>query len=162
MSQDALDNDQPDLLPDSQERLQLALDARAIAGTWFWDVVVDRFTSDRRFARCFSLDERLMAAGVRLADVVQSIHPSDEPRVQELVSRAMQFDMSWDSTPSPRFVDRGFHTALYGHRPVCQADLRMTLKEVLAAVLYPALRGKPKPAGSDGFRQERPHFAHAL
>jgi hypothetical protein len=41
----------------------------------------------------------------------------------------------------PRFSPlraQRFHTALYGHRPFCQIDLDVTLKRVLAAVLYPA------------------------
>lgn len=76
-------------LPAPDERLQLALDAGAIAGTWFWDVVADRFTSDRRFAQCFRLDEARMEAGVRLAEVVQSIHPDDEPQVKRLIQHAL-------------------------------------------------------------------------
>ena len=40
--------------------------------------------------------------------------------------------------------------------------LMRCLNEVLAAVLYPASSCKPKPAGPDGIRQERPHLGHAL
>jgi len=40
--------------------------------------------------------------------------------------------------------------------------LRWCRNEVLAAVLYPASSCKPKPAGPDGIRQERPHLGHAL
>jgi len=36
------------------------------------------------------------------------------------------------------------------------------LHEALAAVLYPALSCRPKPAGPDGIRQERPHLGHVL
>ncbi|MFE8644710.1 PAS domain-containing protein [Sphingomonas sp. NCPPB 2930] len=73
----------------AEERLQLALDAGAVAGTWFWDVAQDRFTGDRRFAQCFSLDPDRLDAGVPLAEVVQSIHPEDEPEVQRLVQEAL-------------------------------------------------------------------------
>ena len=38
------------------ERVQLALDAGAIVGTWVWDVETDQFTADERFARTFDLD----------------------------------------------------------------------------------------------------------
>jgi len=40
--------------------------------------------------------------------------------------------------------------------------LMWCLHEVLAAVLYPASSCKPKPAGTDGICQERPHLGHAL
>ncbi|KQM69793.1 PAS domain-containing protein [Xylophilus sp. Leaf220] len=73
----------------AEERLQLALDAGAVAGTWFWDVAQDRFTGDRRFAQCFSLDPDMLDKGVPLADVVQSIHPEDEPEVQRKVREAL-------------------------------------------------------------------------
>ena len=76
-------------VPLPEERLQLALDAGAFAGTWFGDVVADSFTADARFARCFSLDERSLEAGLRLDEVVQSIHPDDEPLVQGLVAAAL-------------------------------------------------------------------------
>jgi PAS domain S-box-containing protein len=73
----------------AEGRLQLALDAGAIAGTWFWDVQRDVFFADARFARYFSLDADLLQAGVPLATVVQSIHPEDEPRVMGLIANAM-------------------------------------------------------------------------
>lgn len=73
----------------SEERLQLALDAKAIAGTWYWDVQQDHFTADARFARYFSLDVETMRHGTRLAEVIQSIYPEDEPKVRRLISDAL-------------------------------------------------------------------------
>lgn len=75
---------------DPGQRLQLALDAGAIAGTWFWDVQRDHFTADARFARYFALDAEALEKGVPLAQVVQSIHPEDESRVQRLIGIALQ------------------------------------------------------------------------
>ncbi len=98
----------PPALPGAQERLQLALDAGAITGTWFWDVVADRFTADRRLARCFSLDEKRMEAGVRLAEVVQSIHPDDEPRVQRLISTALVEGGPYRAEYRVRQLDGGY------------------------------------------------------
>jgi PAS domain S-box-containing protein len=71
------------------ERIELALNAGAILGTWVWDITRDRFTSDSRFAATFLLDPAAMAAGVPLKQVVQSIHPEDLPRVEELIGQAM-------------------------------------------------------------------------
>ncbi|RZI54104.1 MAG: GAF domain-containing protein, partial [Pseudomonas sp.] len=71
------------------ERLQLALDAGAIAGTWFWDVQADVFTADARFADRFSLDEHKLRSGIPLAEVTQSIHPDDVERVKVLIGKAL-------------------------------------------------------------------------
>ena len=54
-----------------------------------------------------------------------------------------------------------FHTALYGHRPVCQIDLNVMLERGTGCSLISGLWCKPKPAGPDGMRQERPHLGHA-
>ena len=45
------------------ERVQLALGAGAIIGTWFWDLPTDSFTVDAAFARSFGLDPALGANG---------------------------------------------------------------------------------------------------
>lgn len=71
------------------ERVQLALDAGAIIGTWVWDVPNDHFIADARFARSFGLSEQQCRAGLRLEQVMESIHPDDIPRVQQAVSAAM-------------------------------------------------------------------------
>ena len=48
------------------ERVQLALSAGAIIGTWFWDLPTDRFTIDAAFARSFGLDPKLGHSGIPL------------------------------------------------------------------------------------------------
>ena len=73
----------------ADQRIAMALDAGAVAGTWYWDVRRDHFTADVRFARYFSLDADAMRRGVPLAQVVQSIHPDDEPTVARLIGEAM-------------------------------------------------------------------------
>jgi hypothetical protein len=47
------------------ERVQLALAAGAIIGTWFWDLPTDQFTVDAAFARSFGLDPALGTAAFR-------------------------------------------------------------------------------------------------
>jgi PAS domain S-box-containing protein len=94
---------------DSEQRLQLALDAGAIAGTWYWDVRQDCFTSDARFARYFALDVEALQAGVPLAQVVQSIHPEDEPRVQRLIGRALQAGGPYAAEYRVRQLDGSYH-----------------------------------------------------
>ncbi|WP_279356562.1 hybrid sensor histidine kinase/response regulator [Methylobacterium indicum] len=59
------------------ERVQLALSAGAIIGTWFWDLPTDRFTVDEAFARSFGLDPALGREGLSLEQVIETVHPDD-------------------------------------------------------------------------------------
>ncbi len=60
------------------QRVQLALAAGAIIGTWHWDLPSDRFTVDEAFARSFGLDPALGREGLSLAQVVETVHPDDQ------------------------------------------------------------------------------------
>ena len=60
------------------ERVQLALAAGAIIGTWYWDLPTDRFTVDEAFAVSFGLDPALGRDGLSLAQVVATVHPDDQ------------------------------------------------------------------------------------
>ncbi|TNC11377.1 response regulator [Methylobacterium terricola] len=59
------------------QRVQLALSAGAIIGTWFWDLPTDRFTVDEAFARSFGLDPALGREGLNLEQVIETVHPDD-------------------------------------------------------------------------------------
>ena len=59
------------------ERVQLALAAGAIIGTWHWDMLTDRFTVDEAFAQAFGLDPALDLEGLNLTQVVTNVHPDD-------------------------------------------------------------------------------------
>jgi two-component sensor histidine kinase/PAS domain-containing protein len=73
------------------ERVQLALAAGAIIGTWHWDLPTDRFTVDDAFARSFGLDPALGREGIPLAQIVATVHPDDQAglaaAIQEAVAR---------------------------------------------------------------------------
>jgi len=60
-----------------RERIQLALDAGAIIGTWVWDVPGDRFTVDEAFADAFGLDPDLGREGLSLERIMSTVHPDD-------------------------------------------------------------------------------------
>ena len=64
---------------ESVQRVQLALAAGAIIGTWNWDLSTDRFTVDEAFARSFGLDPGLGREGLSLAQVIETVHPDDRP-----------------------------------------------------------------------------------
>lgn len=59
------------------ERVQLALGAGAIIGTWFWDLPTDSFTVDAAFAHSFGLDPTLGQTGIPLEQVIATVHPDD-------------------------------------------------------------------------------------
>jgi PAS domain S-box-containing protein len=68
------------------ERVQLALAAGAIIGTWDWDLVADHFTADERFARSFGLDPQLCHAGLNIERVVATVHPDDKPGLMAAIA----------------------------------------------------------------------------
>ena len=63
------------------ERLEIALDAGAIVGTWVWDINADSIVADERFAASFGIDPERCQTGLPLATVMKSIHPEDRDRV---------------------------------------------------------------------------------
>ncbi|MGF0238983.1 PAS domain-containing protein [Rhodococcus sp. IEGM1300] len=73
------------------ERVQLALAAGAIIGTWHWDLPTDRFTVDEAFARVFDLDPKLGRDGLSLEQVVVTVHPDDREglitAINEVITR---------------------------------------------------------------------------
>ncbi|WP_407316091.1 ATP-binding protein [Pseudomonas sp. nanlin1] len=75
--------------PDAAERLQLALDAGAIIGTWVWHIPSDQIWADERFARAFGLSPLECAQGLSLQQVTASIHPDDLHRVNSGVEEAL-------------------------------------------------------------------------
>ncbi|MHB8285383.1 MAG: PAS domain-containing protein, partial [Caulobacteraceae bacterium] len=73
------------------ERMQLALTAGAIIGTWHWDIAANWFTIDESFAAAFGLDPALGREGLDFDQVLVSVHPEDKEgmvaAVQEALSR---------------------------------------------------------------------------
>jgi PAS domain S-box-containing protein len=74
---------------ESSERVQLALDAGAIVGTWVWNVRDDVFVADERFALSFGLPAEACQRGITLSRVMQPIHPDDLGRVREALQAAL-------------------------------------------------------------------------
>src|ERR1700753_3290191 len=71
------------------ERVQLALAAGAIIGTWHWDLPTDRFTVDEAFARAFGLDPALGREGIPLAQIVATVHPDDQAGLAAAIESAI-------------------------------------------------------------------------
>ena len=72
------------------ERVQLALSAGAIIGTWFWDLPSDRFTVDEAFALAFGLDPALGREGLSLEQVVATVHPDDQEGLSIAINEAIE------------------------------------------------------------------------
>lgn len=71
------------------ERVQLALAAGAIIGTWFWDLPSNQFTVDEAFARSFGLDPALGRRGLSLQQVVATVHPEDVDSLHAAINEAI-------------------------------------------------------------------------
>ncbi|WP_082364205.1 hybrid sensor histidine kinase/response regulator [Rhodopseudomonas sp. AAP120] len=72
------------------QRVQLALAAGAIIGTWLWDLPSDRFTVDEAFARSFGLDPAKGRDGLSLAQVVETVHPDDQAGLAAAINEAIR------------------------------------------------------------------------
>ncbi|ALM86993.1 two-component system sensor histidine kinase/response regulator [Bordetella sp. N] len=70
---------------ENAERVQLALAAGAIIGTWHWDLPSDQFTVDEGFANAFGLDPALGRKGIPLAQIVKTVHPDDQAGLAEAI-----------------------------------------------------------------------------
>jgi PAS domain S-box-containing protein len=74
----------------SEERLQLAIEASGVVGTWDWDITSNRIYADERFAALFSVDPNAIASGVPLNDFTSGIHPDDRAHVEEQIQEALE------------------------------------------------------------------------
>jgi len=74
---------------ENAERVQLALQAGAIVGTWVWDIENDLFTVDEGFADAFGLDPDLGHHGIRLQQILDTVHPDDKDGLNTAVKKAI-------------------------------------------------------------------------
>ena len=71
------------------QRVELALDAGAIIGTWFWDLPTDQFTIDEQFARSFGIDSRRTGDRLSLDQVIETVHPDDKDGLAAAIEQAI-------------------------------------------------------------------------
>ncbi|MEP9358707.1 PAS domain-containing protein [Sphingomonas sp. KR3-1] len=76
-------------LRQSEERLQLALNASVGVGTWVWDVPADLVTADERFLRLYGVDEALAGQGKPIGEFFVNVHPEDRPRLEASIARTL-------------------------------------------------------------------------
>jgi PAS domain S-box-containing protein len=76
-------------LQESREKLDLALNASGMVGTWDWDIASDLVTADDRFARLFGVSLTDAAVGLPIAEFFKGIHPDDRDRVDAEITAAL-------------------------------------------------------------------------
>ena len=76
-------------LRESEDRLQLSLDASGNIGTWSWYPETNATYVDERFARLFQVDAALAQSGTQLERFTNMIHPDDRERVIAAIGRAI-------------------------------------------------------------------------
>jgi signal transduction histidine kinase/ActR/RegA family two-component response regulator len=76
-------------LRQSEDRLQLSLDASGNIGTWSWYPGTNATYVDERFARLFQVDAALAQSGTALERFTNMIHPDDRARVLDAISNSI-------------------------------------------------------------------------
>ena len=94
---------------ENAQRVQLALAAGAIIGTWFWDIPTNRFTIDEAFARTFGIDPALGREGLNLAQVVDTVHPDDQAGLAAAIDEAIARGGSYAHQYRTRHLDGNYY-----------------------------------------------------
>ncbi|GGD02445.1 PAS domain-containing protein [Halopseudomonas salina] len=77
------------LARDNVERVQLALSAGAIIGTWHWDLATDHFSIDDGFVNAFGLPPGISRHDLPLVEVVKTVHPDDSAGLMNAIDEAI-------------------------------------------------------------------------
>ncbi|WP_198351995.1 hybrid sensor histidine kinase/response regulator [Sphingomonas sp. MA1305] len=91
------------------ERLQLALAAGAIIGTWFWDLPNDRFTIDAQFAEAFGIDPALDREALTFDQIVDTVHPDDKPGLVAAIDAVIARGGAYAHQYRVRRADGAYH-----------------------------------------------------
>ncbi|WAH56725.1 PAS domain-containing protein [Pseudomonas silvicola] len=76
---------------DTEERLQLTLEATNGVGTWDWDIREDLFQADARFAQLHGVDPSL-AGRMPIGEYLQGVHPDDRGKVARSINACVHSD----------------------------------------------------------------------
>ncbi|UAK25284.1 PAS domain-containing sensor histidine kinase [Sphingomonas nostoxanthinifaciens] len=91
------------------QRVQLALAAGAIIGTWNWDLPSDQFIIDEAFAQAFGLDPALGREGISLAQITATVHPDDQAGLSDAINTAIERGGSYAHQYRVRRADGHYH-----------------------------------------------------
>lgn len=104
------------------ERVQLALAAGAIIGTWHWDLPTDCFTVDEAFARVFNLDPALGRDGLSLEQVAMTVHPDDQAALISAIDEAIARGGAYSHQYRVRGADGKYNWIEANGRVECAED----------------------------------------
>lgn len=79
-----------DLLSRSQARLNLALGAAGMIGTWEWNLDTNLIQADEHFARVYGVDPEEAARGAPLEIFTRRFHPDDMPEFEAALARLFE------------------------------------------------------------------------
>jgi PAS domain S-box-containing protein len=96
-------------LIEERERVQLALAAGAIIGTWVWHLPTDSFTVDEQFARSFGLDPALGREGLNLSQIISTVHPDDRAGLIAAIDAVIQRGGSYAHQYRVRRTDGNYY-----------------------------------------------------
>jgi PAS domain S-box-containing protein len=74
----------------SRERIDIALEAGGIVGTWDWDIAADQMTCDERFAQFFTANVPGAFRGMSSGGVMELVHPDDRAVARDLLAQAVR------------------------------------------------------------------------
>ncbi len=81
---------------DSEDRLQLSLEASGNIGTWSVETETNHTVVDERFARLFQVDAALAQSGTQLERFTTMIHPDDRERVLTAITHTINSGETYD------------------------------------------------------------------
>ncbi|QQR37902.1 PAS domain-containing protein [Devosia rhizoryzae] len=73
----------------SEERLSMAVSGTNLVGTWDWDVLNNRVTSDASFAELYGIDPDQAVRGLPIEEFFKGIHPDDVERVNREIQTVL-------------------------------------------------------------------------
>ncbi len=77
-------------LDEYREKLNLALNASGMVGTWDWDIETNLVTADERFAALYAVSAGTAAVGLPIEQFLDTIHPEDRQRVMSEIEAALK------------------------------------------------------------------------
>lgn len=78
------------VLAEHREKLDLALNASGMVGTWDWDIAENRVTADERFAALFGISPGEAAVGLPIEIFFKAMHTDDRTRVWAEIDAALK------------------------------------------------------------------------
>lgn len=90
------------------ERVQLALNAGALLGSFVWDIKADRLSGDERFARTFSYPPEQPLDDLSMAVADSRVHPEDLARIKEQAAYSVQKGVPYNAEYRIRRADGSY------------------------------------------------------